>query len=176
MKCGVNTCWVISSGLGNAGVRHVAEQSPFNSLGFRLECYFGSWTFFLDQRKTRCSSIRRKCLMGFGGERPNRWVSPQSQQHLILFGLRSHDPGSLGCRVWWCSGAAPCRCHAVEHVLHLRHVIHDVLYQDQRHRVVPVALLLVAQHFLMTPEKRIRNWAFQYFLIQPGEQIVLYTL
>ena len=54
MKCdGVNTCWVISSGLGNAGVRHgkLAEQSPFNSLGFRLECYFWSLDFFLDQRK-----------------------------------------------------------------------------------------------------------------------------
>ena len=67
MKCGVNTCWVISSGLGNAGVKHVAEQSPFNSLGFRLECYFWSLDFFSRSTKTRCSSIRRKCLMGFVG-------------------------------------------------------------------------------------------------------------
>ena len=175
MKCGVNTCWVISSGLGNAGVRHgkLAEQSPFNSLGFRLECYFWSLDFFLDQRKHVVAQFGESVWWDLG-ERPNRWVSPQSQQHLILFGLRvgrSHDPGSLGCRVWRCSSAARCRCHAVEHVLHLRHVIHDVLYQHKRHRVVPIALLLVAQHFLMTPGIRNTNWALQYFWSRRGSKL-----
>ena len=43
--------------------------------------------------------------------------------------------------------------HVGEHVLHLRHVGHDVLNQHQGDRIIDITFPLSSQHFLMTTAK-----------------------
>ena len=46
------------------------------------------------------------------------------------------------------------RGKVVQHVFHLRHVVHDVLDQDQRDGVELEALALALEDFLVAPEKK----------------------